>query len=182
MSKKCLKCDAVIPGSAMQNGKKIRTKNRKYCFDCSPFGHHNTRAIEKIQSPKVCEDCKEPHSQKGRRCFNCYFKIRKERVSQNVEEIIGGYRCWMCGYDRCKRNIHFHHIYSETKLFGLTTRELMLGWDRVWAEMQKCVVLCSNCHGEVHACLIEDDEILGIWRDKWQAISGSSLAAKGGDS
>jgi hypothetical protein len=47
---------------------------------------------------------------------------------------------------------------------------LMLKWDRVFAEMQKCVLVCGNCHGEIHEGLITDSEVVTLWRERWAQI------------
>lgn len=173
MSRKCLKCQNLVPKSIIIDGKKSNCQRRKYCFECSPFGLHNTKAMNKLHvvsvQQNICEECHELHSQKGRKCFKCYFNYRKLLVSEKVNSLVDC-TCWRCGYDRCKRNIHFHHVDPETKLFELSTRELMLKWTRVWAELQKCVALCANCHGEVHEGLISPQEIRSLWEERWKKI------------
>jgi hypothetical protein len=74
---------------------------------------------------------------------------RKRRV--RVELIAaGGGRCAVCGYERCAQNLHFHHVDPARK-------RLELGSHRGASlavflnELEKCVLLCANCHGEVEA-------------------------------
>ena len=43
--RKCLNCENQVPNLAWIDGKKRNLNNRKYCFECSPFGKHNTRKI-----------------------------------------------------------------------------------------------------------------------------------------
>ena len=57
--------------------------------------------------------------------------------------------CFRCGYDRCLRALDFHHIDESTKLFGIgacSNKDL----DLMIEEVKKCVLLCSNCHRELH--------------------------------
>jgi 5-methylcytosine-specific restriction endonuclease McrA len=62
--------------------------------------------------------------------------------------------CALCGYDRCTINLTFHHVDPATKLFPMTIASgKSLAAYR--AEATKCVLLCSNCHGEVEARLVE---------------------------
>lgn len=169
MSRLCPNCNQSVPKYVWKNGKKINCQNRRYCFDCSPLGSHNTRVLEVSENTKECPDCLDLHNQRNKRCFRCYFHRRKRRIRQKIEQIVG-YSCWICGYDKCKRNIHFHHVNEETKSFGLTARELMLKWDRIWPEMQKCIVLCGNCHGEVHEGIISEEEVKVLHQTRWQII------------
>lgn len=166
--RKCKKCGNHVPIHIQIDGKKRNCKNRKYCLDCSPFGQHNTRQLDKISEKglKTCPDCQEEHGQKGNRCFRCYFQRRQKQVSAKIQKIVGS-SCWICGYSKTKRNLCFHHVDESTKSFGLTTRELMLKWDRVFNEMKKCIFICHNCHGEVHDGLIFEERVHHIWKKEW---------------
>jgi hypothetical protein len=65
-----------------------------------------------------------------------------------------GDQCEICGYNKCINALEFHHINPEEKEFGLSTRGLTRSWDKIKKEIDKCVLLCANCHREVHAGLI----------------------------
>ena len=57
----------------------------------------------------------------------------------------------------------------------------MLKWESVYAEMQKCVILCSNCHGEVHEGF-HVEKVMSLWQEKWQEIRVRSSAEEQGTS
>ena len=44
----------------------------------------------------------------------------------------------------------FHHLDPAQKDFGLSVRGLTRSWEKMRAELDKCVLLCANCHSEVH--------------------------------
>jgi len=63
-------------------------------------------------------------------------------------------RCSRCGYNRCISAIEFHHINPEEKKFNISnifvrsynaTNIILL-----LEELEKCEVLCANCHRELH--------------------------------
>ena len=172
MARECLKCGNKVPKAVWINGKKRNCQHRKYCLDCSPFGFHNTSQLEKrrLRGSKVkeCPDCGKQHDQKGRRCFACYFQYKQRVRWEKVQAIVGS-SCWLCGYGKTLKNLCFHHVDPAVKLFGLTTRELMLKWDRVEAEMRKCVFCCCNCHGEIHDNVIPAATVLDVWQKRWAA-------------
>lgn len=70
-------------------------------------------------------------------------------------DAMGG-KCQICGYNRCNRALDFHHIDKKAKDFGISL--LLQGnasIENTFNELKKCVLLCSNCHREVHDNLID---------------------------
>jgi hypothetical protein len=68
-----------------------------------------------------------------------------------IEEAGGA--CALCGYSRCVFSLHFHHVDPTMKRFQMTIASgKALSTYR--EEAKKCVLLCSNCHGEVEAGLV----------------------------
>ena len=64
-----------------------------------------------------------------------------------------GGRCQICGYDRCAEALEFHHLNSSRKDFGISSKGYTRSWSKVLEELEKCVLLCANCHRELHAGL-----------------------------
>ena len=58
--------------------------------------------------------------------------------------------CSKCGYNKNLAALIFHHEGSD-KEFKLDMRSLSnRTWDAVLAEAEKCILLCRNCHAELH--------------------------------
>jgi DNA-binding CsgD family transcriptional regulator len=90
------------------------------------------------------------------RCLCCRSEAvarRRRRVKEVLVEEAGG-ACALCGYRRCARALHFHHLDPGTKRFGLGQGGWSRGIDALRAEARKCVLLCSNCHAEVEAGIV----------------------------
>ena len=77
-------------------------------------------------------------------------KQRRRKVRQMAIEHLGG-RCNRCGYDRCVDALEFHHLDSSMKDFGISNRGYTRSWKKIREEIEKCELLCANCHREVHA-------------------------------
>ena len=172
-SKKCVKCGKEFKAYEIINGKLKNYQNRKYCFECSPFAKHNTKNFEKIRKPLIarnCPICGREYIAKGSMCAVCGFNKRSINIRNKVTGIIGD-SCCICGYNKTWNNICMHHVNPETKLMNLTLRELMGNkWDTVFLELQKCIPLCYNCHGEFHAGLISEEYIKKLHLEFWSKI------------
>lgn len=179
MSKICANdnCFNVVPKFyKTEDGKKHWTQKRKFCFECSPYGFHNTKNLNNNKKKKqigICPVCGGASQSGSRKCYSCYFNKKQIDKSAKVYDLIG-YDCWVCGYDKgvsAQSVLEFHHVNPEDKLLNLSTREFVgHAWERVWSEMQKCVSLCCRCHREYHAGLIPDEEIKAIYEKRWENI------------
>ena len=75
----------------------------------------------------------------------------RKRTKQLLVEYKGG-ECEMCGYNKCVEALEFHHIDESTKSFSISGSTKSLEKQKV--EADKCVMLCANCHRELHAGLL----------------------------
>lgn len=62
-----------------------------------------------------------------------------------------GSKCQCCGYDRCLNALDLHHIDpNEKELSFGSIRASPKSLDRIVNELKKCILVCSNCHREIH--------------------------------
>ena len=62
-----------------------------------------------------------------------------------------GSSCQGCGIRGIPAIFEFHHRDAQQKEFGLSEEGIPRTWAKMLAELAKCVMLCANCHREVHA-------------------------------
>ncbi len=74
---------------------------------------------------------------------------RRKKVRMMAIEHLGG-KCEICGYNRCLRALSFHHRDPSKKDFGISAQGMTRSWVRVRTEVEKCMLLCANCHMELH--------------------------------
>ena len=61
------------------------------------------------------------------------------------------YSCERCGYNKNLAALEFHHIDPNVKSFAMDGRTFAnLSPDKIEKEATKCMLLCSNCHKEIH--------------------------------
>ena len=111
--------------------------------------------IKGIYLDPLCNECGEsdPALFSGRqktRCKSCQGTLNeKSRVKRRIEgiEYLGG-KCGHCGYDKYRGALEFHHLNPEEK----DPRAIRPGLSRkrFFAELDKCILLCANCHREEH--------------------------------
>lgn len=79
---------------------------------------------------------------------------RRKKLREQAVEYKGG-KCMFCGYNRYLGALDFHHLNSEDKEFGISKDGITRSWKRVKKELNKCILVCSNCHREVHAGILQ---------------------------
>ena len=75
---------------------------------------------------------------------------RRQKIKDMAIDYKGG-KCFLCGYKRCKNALEFHHLDADSKEFAVSKDGLTRSWDRVKKEIKNCVLVCANCHRELHS-------------------------------
>jgi len=76
-----------------------------------------------------------------------YIMRWKKNLKKSLVEYKGS-KCEICGYDRCIEALEFHHSDPSKKDFSISTK--LFGIEKMKKEVDKCLLLCSNCHREKH--------------------------------
>lgn len=97
---------------------------RKYCFECSPSYPKGTSRAATISALRRA--------------------MKKEAVKRK------GGKCEICGYDKCIDALTFHHLNPSEKEFGLANGGNLHSWGKYLEEINKCILVCANCHAEIH--------------------------------
>jgi hypothetical protein len=83
-----------------------------------------------------------------------YLKKAVVKRRRKIKEMLVAYKggqCLICGYKKCVGALDLHHRDGKQKDFGLSVRGLTRAWEKSRKEADKCVLVCANCHREVHA-------------------------------
>ena len=84
------------------------------------------------------------------KCKNKFFVTKRRKILRDSAISYKGGGCSICSYNKCPDALHFHHVDPKTKKFGISASGLTRSWDKIKAELDKCVLLCANCHAEAH--------------------------------
>lgn len=87
-------------------------------------------------------------------CKPCLYSIQKQRWKDRKVKAIEykGGKCVDCNQTYPAPVYQFHHLNPEEKEFSWNKGRLM-SWDKVKKELDKCVLLCANCHMLRHSDL-----------------------------
>jgi len=92
---------------------------------------------------------------------------RRQKLKKKAVELMGG-RCMVCGISRHPCVFDFHHIDPRTKSFGISGSGITRSWEAVYAELQKCIMVCANCHREISLGLHDEEQIALKHSDFWK--------------
>ena len=119
--------DGTILTSCIICENSLRGNQRKYCSNkCKAKGHYNSR--------------------------NTYIRQTTKAIERRLHFIKSkGGCCEVCGYDKNMAALEFHHVVENTKNFNLDSRAMgNRSMESLKEEVEKCSLLCSNCHREHH--------------------------------
>jgi len=155
---KCSKCAEDFPNRLNICGKIRILSSRKYCLKCSPFGGHNTKQIHEMKEAHktncVCTKCAKQFVYKRSKggstkiCGSCSVSAFRKRRKQKALHHLGGASCSLCGYKASTRSLDFHHKNPSIKSFTISNN-YHKKWEILKEELDKCIVVCKNCHGEL---------------------------------
>lgn len=130
-------------------------KGYGWCSKCRQF-----KPLADFARCKSCEFgyygwCKECHSakRKGNEKVQKKARDRANLLNKYYADLMGG-QCQKCGYSRSRFALDYHHVNPVDKEFVLSQRIPYKNHNEIMAELDKCILLCANCHREYES---------GIW-------------------
>lgn len=135
--KRCTKCDQEKPLEEFASHPKLG--KQPYCKEC-----------QRLISQNWYRKNKERQKQNAKRNTRLY-KHRFQKYKQTLS-------CEKCGEDESVC-LDFHHSGDTSKDFSISNAVCQgLSWNTIMKEIQKCSVLCRNCHAKTHAGIIQAPE------------------------
>lgn len=87
-------------------------------------------------------------------CHTSYTIQRRRYIKLRAIEYKGG-ECHVCGYDKYPGALQFHHLDPNEKDFHISQKGHSRSWKSVKGELDKCIMVCANCHVEIHAGIVQ---------------------------
>ena len=141
--------------------------NLKTCHESFKNGYTSEKSLQKINGIPIqnCSECnvslteetgyfrksKNIWQSKCKQCHNKYTADRWKQSKLRAVEYKGG-KCEKCNYDKCIDALEFHHIDPSIKDKNFGNLKLRK-WEDQQKELDKCILVCANCHREIHSNL-----------------------------
>ena len=84
--------------------------------------------------------------------YQDYIEHQRDNQKRNLRArktylvTLAGGKCIKCGYSKSIAALQFHHINPDEKECRVTGGSL----EAALKEIKKCILLCANCHFELH--------------------------------
>ena len=92
---------------------------------------------------------KRKYKDRAKYLIKAVAKRRKTLRLKSIEHLGG--KCIVCGYSKYEGALEFHHLDDNSKDFGLSSKGMTRSWERIKKELDKCILVCANCHREIHS-------------------------------
>lgn len=112
----------------------------------------NEKQRKEYEKIKKCEICEKEFKKRTKICMSCYTNTRRYKIKIKMIEYKGG-KCQKCTDGNLDISCYdFHHMDPSKKEFNLSgLNSAKINWDKVKKELDKCLLLCSNCHRTEHS-------------------------------
>ena len=124
---------------------------------------YNKRCTTCKESKSIDNFCKDSKRSDGydTQCKKCRA-IRKKETRVKIKNLIRSKKnaagCCFCGYNRHHSALDFHHT-DDNKGFNISSMADHDSYGKIEREVSKCILVCRNCHAEIHAGLISKKEV-----------------------
>lgn len=122
---------------------------------------------KELKDSKICPHCQinkcisKFNTRRNGKNLSTYCKVctslqttqRQQKLKQEAIEYKGN-KCLACNYNTYQGALEFHHLDPSEKEFNISQAK-HLSFNRIKSELDKCILLCSNCHKEIHAGLLK---------------------------
>ncbi len=152
-------------GSTYSIAKELNIGQTSVRYWLKKYSLNTNKKIVTIQNnEKTCTCCnrllslkefyKKPPSNYHTYCISCFNKKAIER-QRNIKKLAVEYKggkCEKCGYNKYLGALHFHHLNPIEKDINWKNYGNRKFDKKFKKEIDKCILLCANCHSEIHNC------------------------------
>ena len=129
----------------------------KFCSSCKLEKEDEDFSLNKSKKSGLSSECKPCHRIKRKAYYEANKALEKERTRlvkerkrKQYAELKSKAVCAICG-EKHPATLQFHHLDQTEKDFEISVAfRNGVGLEKILAEIEKCVILCANCHFKEH--------------------------------
>jgi hypothetical protein len=131
----------------------METKICNKCGRIKPLDAYYKAARNRGGRYHTCKKCKQEidakyyHSSDKKKLKIKERQVENQRRVEDYKRLKGCLSCSECE----PIALDFHHRDANSKEFTISHSSKRFSWERILREIEKCDVLCSNCHRKLHA-------------------------------
>ena len=125
-------------------------KKCKICSKEKDISDFYSNGYHKSGKQKTKPSCKQ--------CEQNYDKVRYQEIIKNH---FGGLKCKFCGYSKLFSVLDLHHLDPSEKEYEVSKLRTY-NEKTIIKELEKCILLCANCHREEHVRIRAEQKAAGI--------------------
>lgn len=132
MNKVCCRCTLKKPIEDFNWKVKSKNKKKSYCRACDRLGHKKFYQANttRLKSESI---------------------LRGKAIRLKFQQFKKTLSCTICS-ESDSVCLDFHHTdpkHKDDSIAALVTKGV--SWDKLMKEVDKCIVVCRNCHTKIHA-------------------------------
>lgn len=140
-----------------RRSKVYRNADGKECTSCGRFHEWNKYSHVSASPDKRnsrCDECRRRHDREAFHRSKGTYEDKRNALKNEYVQAMGG-KCARCGYNEFLSGLDFHHIQNKEQPVAALITNARSG-NAKWLslleyELTKCILLCRNCHGALHA-------------------------------
>jgi len=159
----CVLCGVQFATTMRIDGKERNLQNRTKCLLCMPFlsSNYQKKDVKQLRTQNALKAKRYYDSYKAKHGTDPIADRRQNRKLAVIQLFGGG--CQICNYDKTPRNLAFHHLHDKS--YDISSRRFQYSIESIILELRKCILVCHNCHGEIHEGLIAAESIANAHAD-----------------
>ena len=118
----------------IDNKEKLDEQHRQWCIDNREKLSAYHRQYHKDNKTRINKD----------------NRLRREKNKRYLDDYKLSKGCSVCGYNKCAVALDFHHNGDKDFVISESLHR-NINSERFKEELSKCIILCANCHRELHA-------------------------------
>lgn len=125
----------------------METKHCNKCGKDKPISEFGKNSSKKDGLQSMCKECTKEYKKLHYATHKEDYKNRNKAYREWINSIKSKLKCSICGEDRiwC---LDFHHVNPNEKEGSVS--HMIQAPNKLKLELEKCIVLCANCHRDIH--------------------------------